>query len=113
MVTATSRRAPPAIPPGTTGRGKRAFRHPAWRKSSSTDAAPNRFTPTRRSPTARCSRPGSDREAPSYIRFVEVLSPPRQNNIATVHHNHGLRQFLSEIEILFDQQDGHVAPRAQ
>src|SRR3954447_3544652 len=102
-----------SIQPGTTRRGKQAFRQPAWRRSCITVSAPNRLTATRRSPTARCSDVGSDREAPSYIRFVEVLSPSCQDDVATVHDDHGLGEFLGEIEILFDEQDGHVATGAQ
>jgi hypothetical protein len=119
-----SSRSPPAIPPevfsvttsiqpGTSARGNRALRHPAWRSPSSTVALSRRRTVTASSPTARCNVWGSGRQAASYIGCVELLLPPGQRDVATVHHRESSAPVPGEVAILFDEQDGHVGARPQ
>ena len=92
------------------GRGNRAFRQPAWRSPSST-VRPSRTRSDHAQFADRALQRGaSDREAASYILLVQLLPPPRQHDVAAIHHHDRLREFLGEIEILLHQQDGH-SPR--
>jgi hypothetical protein len=56
---------------------------------------------------------GSDRQSATDVFFVEVFAGAVYHDVAAVHDDEALAEVSGEIEVLFHEDDGHLAAAAE